>query len=192
MAVGDGGEPFEALIAVDMVHAPEDHLGRGSGELAEGLVDLGQEGGVVGGCSGAGRRWPGGFPRWSRMWPVPAVLLDEAGHLGPGQAGHLLEEPLRQALVGLPEAVVLEADQRAANEGVGGAAVGEFEVRRFAAVQEGPDLLEGTNPFRCEVSRSSSNDLFAPHFRLTPRWKPDPRSGSLAVGQDSPLRFFWE
>ena len=37
---------------------------------------------------------------------------------------------------------------------------------------------------RCEVSRSSSNDLFAPRFELIPRWRPTPRSGSCAVGQD--------
>ena len=43
VAVGDECEALEALVAVDMVHAPEDHLGRGAGELSEGLVDLGEE-----------------------------------------------------------------------------------------------------------------------------------------------------
>ena len=77
----------------------------------------------------------------------PAVLLDEAGDLGPGEAGHLLQIPLHQTLVGLPKGAVLEADQRPAREGVGGAAVGELEVRRLNAVQEGPDLVEGAYPF---------------------------------------------
>lgn len=42
VAVGDGGEAGEALVAVDFEHAPQDHLGGGPGELAEGLVDLSQ------------------------------------------------------------------------------------------------------------------------------------------------------
>ena len=42
--VGDPGEPLEGFVAVDMSHAPEDHLGRGSGELPKCLVNLGQHG----------------------------------------------------------------------------------------------------------------------------------------------------
>ena len=41
---------------------------------------------------------------------------------------------------------------------------------------------------RCEVSRSSSNDLFAPALKLTSRWKPPRSSGSCVVGQDSGRR----
>ena len=69
MAVGDPGEPLEALVAVDMAHAPQDRLGRRSGELAEGLVDLGKQGRVTRGV--AAREWlGGGLPRWSRIPPL--------------------------------------------------------------------------------------------------------------------------
>ena len=46
----------------------------------------------------------------------PAVLGDETVRLSPGEARHHLEESPHQPLVGLPEAVVLEADQAAAHE----------------------------------------------------------------------------
>ena len=95
VAVGDGGEALEAHVAVDMVFAPEDHLGG-----------------------------------------------------GPGERRHLLDESPQQSLVGLSSApVVLEADERPSDEGVGGGAVGELEVRRLVAVQEGADLVEGAKPF---------------------------------------------
>ena len=64
----------------------------------------------------------------------PAVLSDQAGDPGARRAGHLLNELLHQTLVWLPEAVVLEADQRAADEDVGGSAVGDLGVGRFAAL----------------------------------------------------------
>ena len=146
MAVGDRGEAREAFVAVDLVHALQDHLGGGSGGLAEGFVDLGEQGGVVGrvaALEGVGR----GLAAVIADAPGPAVLSDEAGDLGAGEARHLLDEPLHQSLVRSPEAVVLEADQRAAHEGVGRGAVGELEVRRFIAVQEGPDLFEDAKSF---------------------------------------------
>ena len=59
VAVGDGGEPFEARVAVDVEHAPENHLGGGTGELSEGLVDVGQQGGVMGSVAALERAWPG-------------------------------------------------------------------------------------------------------------------------------------
>ncbi len=146
MAVGDAGEPFETPVAVDMVHAPQDHLGRGSGELAEGLVDLGQQGGVKVGV--AAREGPGGgLLAVVADPPGPAVLLDEAGDLGPRVARHLLDEALYQALLIPLEAMELEADQRPADEVVGGVPAGEPEVRRLATVQEGPDLVESAYPF---------------------------------------------
>ena len=146
VAVGDGGEALEAPVLVDVEHAPEDHLGGGPGGLAEGLVDLGQQGGVTGrvaALEGVGRGLAAVVPDV----PGPAVLGDETVRLSPGEARHLLDESPQQPLVGLPEAVVLESDQRAAHEGVGGGPVGELEVRRLAAVQEGADLVEGANPF---------------------------------------------
>ncbi len=129
-----------------MEHAPEDHLGGGSGELAEGLVDLGQQGGVKVGVAareGVGR----GLAAVVADVPGPAVLPDEAGDLGPGEARHLLEVPLHQALVRLPEAVVLEANQGPAHEGVRGVTAGGLEVRGFVALQEGAELVEGAYPF---------------------------------------------
>ena len=79
------------------------------------------------------------------MLPIRRWLSDEAVDLGAGEARHLFDEPLQQSLVRSPEAVVLEADQRAAHEGVGRGAVGELEVRRFIAVQAAPDPFEGAS-----------------------------------------------
>ena len=46
-----------------------------------------------------------------------------------------------------------------------------WKVRGFVALKEGADLRRESVSVRCEVSRSSSNDLFAPDFRLISRWK---------------------
>jgi len=73
----------------------------------------------------------------------PAVLPEEAGDQGSREAGYLLEVPLHQALVGLSEAVVLEADQSPAHEGVHGVALGRLEVRGFIALEEGADVVKG-------------------------------------------------
>ena len=175
LAVGDVGEALEPLVAVDMAHAPEDHLGGGSRELAEGLVDLGQQRGVKGRVAapeGVGRRLAAVVPDV----PGPAVLPDEAGDLGPGEARHLLDESPQQPLVGLPEAVVLEADQRAAHEGVGGGAVSELEVRGLVALQEGPDLAEGANSFGAKCHDH-------PPMISSPR-----TSGSFPAGNRNPVR----
>ena len=136
--------PFEMPASRLKRRSP--HLGRGSGELAEGLVDLGEQGRVVGRV--AAREGPGGgLLAVVPDPPGPAVLLDEAGDLGPRVARHLLDEALYQALLIPLEAMELEADQRPADEVVGGGPAGEPEVRRLATVQEGPDLVESAYPF---------------------------------------------
>ncbi|MDE2878841.1 hypothetical protein [Candidatus Palauibacter soopunensis] len=120
--VEDVGEALEARVAVDLVHPPQDHLGGGTGELSEGLVDLGQQGGAMG-CVSAREPVRRRLPAAIADVAGAAVLGDEAGDLGPGQARHLLQVPLHQPLLGLAEPVVREADQRAAHEGVGGGPV---------------------------------------------------------------------
>ena len=84
----------------------------------------------------------------------PAVPGDQPGELGRRQAGDLAQKPSEEALGGSPEAVVAEADERAADEGVGGVAVGEMDLDRVVA------------------------------FMLISRWKTASRSCSLVVGQD--------
>ena len=180
---------LETPVAEDMVHAPQDYLGRGSGELAKSLVDLGEQGRVVG--SVAAREGPGrGLLAVVADPPGPAVLLDEAGDLGPRVARHLLDEALYQALLIPLEAMELEADQRPADEVVGGVPVGKPEIRRRYC-PERPGSGRKCVPVRCEVSRSSANDLFAPRFGLISRWKPAPPSGSFVVGQDCRNRLEW-
>ena len=149
VAVGDGGEALEARIAVDLELTPEELLGGGSGEVAAELVDLGQQGDIV--RSVAAREGPGrGLAAAVADLAGPAVLRDQPGELGGRQAGHLAQKPSEEALGGSPEAVVAEADQRAADEGVGGVAVGEVDLDRVVAFEEGPDLVEGPNLFGAE------------------------------------------
>ena len=87
VAVGDAGETLAALVAVDVAHAPQDDLGGGSGELAEGLVDLGQQGHVPGRVAarkGVGRR-------------LQAVITDVPGPAVPGDeavASWVSEKPV--------------------------------------------------------------------------------------------------
>ena len=115
------------------------------------------------------------------------VLGDEADDLGPGQVRHLPQVPPHRPLIGLAEAVLLEADQRAAHEGAGGRLVGEFEVRRLVALQERPDLVERANPFGTKCHDHPPMISSPRTSGSLPRWKPSPRSGSFAFGQDSPL-----
>ena len=97
VAVGDPRQALEALVAEHMKQAPQDPLRRGSRELAEGLVHLGQQGGVGGRVDG--REGPGG-----RTQPVvadvarAALLGDQPGQLRVGVAGELGEELPDQAL----------------------------------------------------------------------------------------------
>ena len=175
VAVGDGSEALEAPVLVDMKHAPEDHLGGGPGGLAESLVDLGQQRGVMG-CVAPRKGLGGGLLAMVPDVPRPAVLPDEAGDLGPGEAGHLLQVPLHQSLVGLAEPVVLESDQGAAHEAVGRGAVGELEVRGLVAVQEGADLAESANPFGAKCHDH-------PPMISSPR-----RSGSSPAGNANPVQ----
>ena len=63
---------------VGLVHALQDHLGGGSGGLAEGFVDFGEQRGVVRrvvAVEGVGR----GLQRWSRMQPSRRERRREAG-----------------------------------------------------------------------------------------------------------------
>ena len=87
----DGGEALEVQIVVDVEHAPEDHFGGATGELSEGLVDLGQQGCIVRRAA-ALERLGGGLLAMIADVAGPAVLLDDACDLGPGEARHLLQE----------------------------------------------------------------------------------------------------
>ena len=112
VAVRDPRQALEALVAEDMVHAPQDPLRRRSRELAEGLVHLGQQYRV------GGRVDRGEGPR-RRTQPVvadparAALLRDQPGQLGTRVAGDLGEVLPDQALPGPRQAeVVAEPDQR--------------------------------------------------------------------------------
>ena len=111
--VGDEGEAGEAFVAVD-------------------LIDLGQQGGVVG-CVAARAGVGGGLPAVVADLAGPAVLRDEVADLGPGEARRQLEEPLHQAIAGLPEVVVVVADQRTSDEGLGGAPVDNLSAASLPA-----------------------------------------------------------
>ena len=146
VAVGDGGEAPEARIAVDLELTPQELLGGGPGEVAAELVDLGQQSDVV--RSVAAREGTGrGLAAAVADVAGPAMLGDQPGELGGRQAGHLARKLSEQALGGSPEAVVAEAEQRPADEGVGGGAVGEVDLDRVVAFQKGPDLVQGANLF---------------------------------------------
>ena len=111
VAVRNPRQALEALVAEDMVLAPQDPLGRRSGELAEGLVHLGQQHRVGGRVHR--REGPGGRTQPVVADPARAALLrDQPGQLGIRVAGDLGKELPHQALPGPRQAeVVLEPDQ---------------------------------------------------------------------------------
>ncbi len=144
VAVGDRGGPLETLVAVDLVFAPEDLLRGRARELAVGLVDLGQQSGVAGRV--AVKEGPGrGLLSVVTEPSGPAVLPDEAGDLGPGEARRLLEEALDHPLVGLPEARIKHLLESPADEGVGPVAVDVADLGQLGTFHEGPHLVDGTD-----------------------------------------------
>ena len=117
-----------------------------------------------------------GFSRCSRIFPVRRCWTMRRFHLGPGEAGHLPEDCLTSPFSGLLRLVMLEADQRPAREGLGEAAVGELEIGWFFAVEEGPDLVERSNPFGAKCHDH-------PPMISSPR-----TSGSSPAGNQPPVR----
>ena len=174
MAVGDVGQAREALVAEDFVLAAQDLLGGRSGELAEGLVHLGQQPDVGGDVDGPER--PGGGTVPAIPDPARATLArDETAQLGRGIPGHLGEELPQQALAVAGQAeVVPEPDQGTLDERVGLPAVVEGDVGRFIPFQEGADVVEGANPFGAKCHDHAP--MICPH----------PASCSLLAGNPAP------
>ena len=118
VAVGDRGETPEALVAADLVLAPEDFLGGGPpGELSVGFVNLGEQS-DVGGRVAAPEGPCGGLCAAVADRPDAAVPGDEAGDLGPREAGRRFEEAFDGALVGLAEAGVEDPLQGVGDQGI--------------------------------------------------------------------------
>ena len=180
VAGGDRGEALEPHVAVDVEHAAQDHFPGGSGELAEGLVGLGQQGHVAGGECGAGTRWPevcrddpgcrrfcgvsGRAVPWSREKPVTFSMNRFTSPLSGFQSQYSKRTGARRRR----------------------RRCGRHPRTRPAHCPTGsPESGRGCESVRCDASRSSSDDLFAPPFSLISRWKPAPRSGSLAVELDA-------
>ena len=102
---------------------------------------------------------------------APAVLTDETGNLGPGEARCLLEETLDLPLARLPQAWVEHPLQRSGDEGVG---PGDF--RQLDAFHEGPHLLDATGLVGREI-----------HDHAPMIAAPRP-SGSSPLGNPPPLQ----
>ena len=150
VAVRNPRQALEALVAEDMVLAPQDPLDRRSGGLAEGLVHLGQQHRVGGRVHR--REGPGG-----RTQPVvadvarAALLRDQPAQLGVRVAGDLGKELPHPALPSPRQAeVVPEPDERPFNERVGRLPVVGGDVRRLVPAEEGADVVERPNPFGAE------------------------------------------
>ncbi len=174
VAVRNPRQALEALVAEDMVHAPQDPLRRRSRELAEGLVHLRQQYRVSGRVDrGEGTR--------RRAQPVvadaarAALLPDQPRQLGVRVAGDLGGVLPDQALPGPRQAeVVAEPDQRPLNERVCRLTVVGGDVRPLAPAEEGADVVDGANPFGAECHDHAP--MICSH----------PRSYSLPVGNRLP------
>ena len=83
--------------------------------------------------------------RWTSYWRRRISLV--AGP-NPREAGHLGQVGPEEPLVRPPRTVVVaEPLQRPAYEDVGRVTVGQDEVGRLVAVEEGANLLQGADPF---------------------------------------------
>ncbi len=85
-----------------------------------------------------------------------AVLIDEAGDLGPGEVRCLLEEALDHPLVSLPEAWVGHPLERPGDEGVGLDPVEVADIRQPVAFLEGPHMVDGTKLVDREIHDHTS------------------------------------
>ena len=150
VAVRNPRQALEALVAEDMVLAPQDPLDRRSRGLAEGLVHLGQQHRVGGRVHR--REGPGGRTQPVVADPARAALLrDQTAQLGVRVAGDLGEELPHPALPSPRQAeVVPEPDERPFNERVGRLPVVGGDVRRLVPAEEGADVVERPNPFGAE------------------------------------------
>ena len=142
VAVGDRGETPEALVAADLVLAPEDFLGGGPpGELSVGFVDLGEQS-DVGGRVAAPEGPCGGLCAAVADRPDAAVPGDEAGDLGPREAGRRFEEAFDGALVGLAEAGVEDPLQGVGDQGIRPVTVeGGGDLGQRGTLNEGAHLF---------------------------------------------------
>ena len=146
VARGDPGEALEARVAEDMVLAVQHHARREPGHLAQVRVHPGQQADV-------GRRV---HPREGPpLVAVPAVdhlrrlavLADEPRQLGAGITSSLRQVTLHQRLRRLVQHPVAELCQRPRHEGVGTVPVQRLELHRRVRLDEGGNLLDGSNPF---------------------------------------------
>ena len=78
-----------------------------------------------------------------RHLPAGPILPQQPRDLGSRPAGHPAQEEPEGALVGLPEAGVVEPPRRLLGERVGVGARRNLEVRRSGAVEKLPHLLQG-------------------------------------------------
>ena len=171
VAVGDASQAREALVAEDLVLAPQNLLGGRAGQLAEGLVHLGQRQGVAGRVDGpeGPRR---GFASAVADPARSALSRDETARWAGEYPVTLGEEPPHQTLAGPRQAeVVAQPDQSSLDERVGLLAVVEGDVGRLIPFQEGADVVEAANPFRAKCHDHAP--MICPH----------PASCSLVVGQ---------
>lgn len=127
-AVGDAGEADEALIREDVEGALAELAGGGAGEGAVEGIEFGQEHGILGQIAtlkGVGR------PTAVVAYPSrSAVLRDQAGDLGAGEAADLDQVIPDDPLVGLAEAQVTELTERGLDPAIGLRAGGYGEVQR--------------------------------------------------------------
>ena len=166
---------MEAAVAEQMPGAGAELAGGGAGERAVERVELGKQS-DVGVDVAARERLARSSAAVSDLAGGP-VPVQQAGDLGPRQAGRLGQKAVQQTLVGLRPQGVLEPLYGLHHERVGVGPGFAVEGRSPGSRRGIPEPDPGSAGGACRVSRSSSDD---------PRL--DAPSGSSVVGNKPPVQ----
>ncbi len=169
MAMGDRGQAFEAGIAEDLAGPFTDLAGGRSREGTVEGIDLGQEADI--GIGIAARKGLGGCTPSIPDRAGVEELADQAGDLGPGEAGDLLQVASYQTLVGPAQACVPETTQLTGDPAIDGIPGEGFEAERLSALEEGQASLRSRERF-WDIQVPKIDSIFDNSLVPRPSWSP--------------------